>query len=456
MTPEERLAKFKMAKQKAEEEKNKHSSFPKEEVPDFKVCVLNKDTPKIIRLIGNSPLMREIPSDPLIVKRSVCIDDNGNYTTVVLSDDRDHPINKLFRTIIGKYKYNKEDKTRIYDNKGIPSFERFIHNGKDPKDCKASEKGMLPDTYYMFNCIDKTDDWCKKNKHTKLLCWDSNEKEVNGEKRTYYTYGIKSSLYNNIFDVLCTKLNRMYDQFDVVVKRLSKQLGNEWMTICNPEEKISIGNMGLNPEKVSLDYLSEEEENYEKYCLENIPFVTKPTSCGYFLSAFSKLIKQADIDFNKGEPKLYNEFVEWKAKEFEEIKKKNAEKEESEKTSEVVAESEDEEVVEVEETETVQTFDTMEDVAEEEDLPSEVEEPVVETPKKVMKVAKVAKFDPMNLIDKFPSITNMHEEDRKLIIGYDSQNDVFKYSTNDLATCPECGREIPDPWKSCVCGVRFE
>ena len=81
-------------------------------MPDFKVCVLNKDKPKIIRLVGNSPLMREVPSDPLIVKRSMCVNDDGKFVTVILSDDRDHPINKLFRTIIGKYKYDKESNTR--------------------------------------------------------------------------------------------------------------------------------------------------------------------------------------------------------------------------------------------------------------------------------------------------------------------------------------------------------
>ena len=120
MTPEEkakeRLARFQEAKKRAEEEKNSHGGYVKEDLPEFKCCVLTKEQPKVIRLIGNSPLMRQVKSDPLIVKRSMCIDDDGHYCTIILSDDRDNLINKLFRTIIGKYKYDKETFiSAIYD-----------------------------------------------------------------------------------------------------------------------------------------------------------------------------------------------------------------------------------------------------------------------------------------------------------------------------------------------------
>ena len=458
MTPEEkakeRLAKFQLAKKKADEDKASKGGFPREEIPEFKCCVLKKDKPKIIRLIGNSPLMREDPTDPLIVKRAMCLDDDGNWATIIMSDDRDHPVNKLWRTIIGKYKWDKENNTRIYDNKGKPSFERFIRNGKKLEDCDSKERGMLTDTYYLFNCIDKTDNWCKENKHTKLLCWDSKDKEIDGETRTYYTYGIKSSLYNNIFDVQCTNLNRMYDQFDVVAKRLSKQLGNDWLVVCSPEEKTKISNMGLDPNKVTMDYLTDEEEQYEKYKLEDIPFISRPTSASFVLKNFAKLINSCDLDFNTN---LYNEFVEYAEKEKQEWAKKNAENSEKNDTAESSESSSEEtyEENEVEETTVTHSFDTMETVEESSDeLPSEVEENP--TPTVAKKVVKTTTFNPMSLVDKFPAIANMKEEDRKLIIGYNAETDEFKYSTTDLAQCPECGRDIPDPWASCVCGVSFE
>ena len=97
--------------------------------------------------------------------------------------------------------------------------------------------------------------------------------------------------------------------------------------------------------------------------------------------------------------------------------------------------------------------------SDDEELPSEVEEPTPTAPiQKVAKVAKVAKFDPMSLVNKFPAIANMREEDRKLITGYNSETDKFTYSVdeNSLCLCPSCERDIPDPWASCVCGVSFE
>lgn len=462
MTPEEkakeRLLKFQQAKAKAEQAKN-HSSFPKEEVPEFKTCVLSKDKPKIIRLIGNSPLMRESVYDGLIVKRAFVKTDDDKWTTIILSDDRDNPVNKLWRTIIGKYTYDKENKTKIYANKGKPSFERFIRNGKKPEDCLASEKGMMTDTFYLFNCIDRTDSWCEENKHTKLLCWDSTTKEVDGKTVEYPTYGIKPSLYNNIFDEQCTALNRMYDEFDVVVKRLSKKLGDSWIQVFSPEEKSKISQIGLDPNKVTMNYLSEEEENYEKYKLEDIPFVSRPTSASYVNRVLSKLIQQADIDFGTN---LKEDFAEWIEKEKAEWESRKAETKETESTEDTSTEVESEEEEVTEETTSTETpsFDSMETVETEEssdELPSEVEEPTPTAPiQKVAKVAKVAKFDPMSLKSTIlPFVDKLTDEERSHIVGINDDGSI-KFD-DETALCPQCGHEISDSINSACpfCGVEF-
>lgn len=461
MTAEEkakaRLAKFQEAKKKAEEAKQ-HGDFPKEDVPDFKVCVLKKDTPKILRLVGNSPLMRESVYDPLIVKRAFVKTDDDKWTTIIMSDDRDHPVNKLWRTIIGKYKYDKENKTKIFDNKGKPSFERFIRNGKKVEDCLASEKGMMTDTFYLFNCIDRTDNWCAENKHTKLLCWDSTTKEVDGKTVEYPTYGIKPSLYNNIFDEQCTALNRMYDEFDVVVKRLSKKLGESWIQIFSPEEKSKISQIGLDPNKVTMNYLTEDEENYEKYKLEDIPFVSRPTSASYVNKVLGKLIKQADIDFGTN---LQEDFALWIEKEKKEWEAKKSETKETESTEDTSTEveSEDEEVTEETTSTETPNFDSMKTVetesSEDDELPSEVEEPTPTVTKKVVKTAKTV-FDPLSLKSEFPYIDKLRAEDLALITGYNSETSelTFKEGT-DLAECP-CGCTIGDPFQSCPkCGAVF-
>ena len=462
MTPEEkakeRLLKFQQAKAKAEQAKS-HGNFPKEEVPEFKTCVLSKDKPRIIRLIGNSPLMREEPTDPIIVKRAFVKTDDDKWTTIIMSDDRDNPVNKLWRTIIGKYTYDKENKTKIYANKGKPSFERFIRNGKKLEDCLASEKGMMTDTFYLFNCIDRTDSWCEENKHTKLLCWDSTTKEVDGKTVEYPTYGIKPSLYNNIFDEQCTALNRMYDEFDVVVKRLSKKLGDSWIQVFSPEEKSKISQIGLDPNKVTMNYLSEEEESYEKYKLEDIPFVSRPTSVGYVLRVLGKLIKACDLDFGTN---LYEEFVEYAEKEKKEWEVKKAETKETESTEDTSTEVESEDEI-TEETTSSETpsFDSMETVetesSDDEELPSEVEEPTSTAPiQKVAKVAKVAKFDPMSLKNTIlPFVDKLTDEERSHIVGVNDDGSV-KFD-DETALCPQCGHEISDSINSACpfCGVEF-
>ena len=457
MTAEEkakaRLAKLQEAKKKAEEAKN-HGDFPKEDVPEFKTCILKKDTPKIIRLVGNSPLMRESVYDPLIVKRAFVKTDDDKWTTIIMSDDRDHPVNKLWRTIIGKYKYDKENKTKNFENKGKPSFERFIRNGKKVEDCLASEKGMMTDTFYLFNCIDKTDNWCAENKHTKLLCWDSTTKEVDGKTVEYPTYGIKPSLYNNIFDEQCTALNRMYDEFDVVVKRLSKKLGESWIQIFSPEEKSKISQIGLDPNKVTMNYLTEDEENYEKYKLEDIPFISRPTSASYVNKVLGKLIKQADIDFGTN---LQSDFAEWIEKEKKEFESRKAETKETELAEDTSTEVESEDEV----TEETPSFDSMKTVETEEssddELPSEVEEPTPTAPiQKVAKVAKVAKFDPMSLKNTIlPFVDKLTDEERSHIVGLNDDGSV-KFD-DETALCPQCNHEISDSINSACpfCGVEF-
>lgn len=451
----QRLLKFQEAKKKAEQAKS-HGDFPKEDVPEFKTCILKKDTPKIIRLVGNSPLMRESVYDPLIVKRAFVKTDDDKWTTIIMSDDRDHPVNKLWRTIIGKYKYDKENNVRIYENKGKPSFERFIRNGKKPEDCLASEKGMMTDTFYLFNCIDRTDNWCAENKHTKLLCWDSTSKEVDGKTVEYPTYGIKPSLYNNIFDEQCTALNRMYDEFDVVVKRLSKKLGESWIQIFSPEEKSKISQIGLDPNKVTMNYLTEEEENYGKYPLEDIVFVSRPTSASYVNRVLPKLIKQCDIDFGTN---LQEDFALWIEKEKKEWESRKAETKETESAEDTSTEVESEEEA-VEETTSTTTFDSMKTVeieSSDDELPSEVEEPTLTAPiQKVAKVAKVAKFDPMSLKNTIlPFVDKLTDEERSHIVGLNDDGSV-KFD-DETALCPQCNHEISDSINSACpfCGVEF-
>lgn len=144
MTAEERMARFKNAKKLHDEEVKSHeySEYEKVEVPDFKYCVLTKNEPKIIRLLGASLEMSKELTDPVIVNKALCCDDEGKYVNIIYSSDPNHPMNKLMKTILGKYTWDKEKKCRIYDNANIPVFKRFTTNNKEKP--SPFEKGMIP------------------------------------------------------------------------------------------------------------------------------------------------------------------------------------------------------------------------------------------------------------------------------------------------------------------------
>jgi hypothetical protein len=233
----------------------------------------------------------------------------------------------------------------------------------------------------------------------------------------------------------------MYDQFDVVVKRLSKKLGDSWIQVFSPEEKSKISQVGLDPNKVSMEYLTDEEDAYEKYVLEDVPFVSRPTSVSYVNRVLSKLIQQADIDFGTN---LKEEFVEWAEKEKKEWAEKNKNNNSNSENTETTENEVTEETSNV--NETVETSN--------EELPTEVEEP---TPTVTKKVVKTTSFDVLALKTIFPYIDKLTDEEKKHIIGYDEASGKLKFdSSSEVCECP-CGADVEMNQHICQkCGSIFE
>lgn len=455
MTVEERKKKFEEAK-KAREMKLKEESsggFGSVDVPDFKCAVLKPNKGMIIRLIGNAVEMAEKDTDPIIVERSMIKGDDDKWFSLIWSKDENHPMLKLKKTILGKYSWDKENKCRIYENKDLTVFKRFMTNGIEGN---PYNQGMMPQKFILFNCITRGDDtWCKDNKHTKMLCWDATEKEVDGKMVSYPTYGIKPSLYKSIFDEKCTLLNRHFEDTDFYVKRLNKdtKIGDSYMMILTPEEKSAIRGEGekQNIDFLSFindDYLSDEEASYERYVLKNIPFVSMSTPVSVILSKLGKYIKEVDKTFGTNH---YEEFVEWKAKEISELKQKNENKEEDSKKESSVSTSSSN-GTSFNDMKKVETTSTDEEVVEEEnDLPTEVEEPKVVT-KKVLKKT----FDVNDYKDAIPFVEKLTDSEKSTIIGVDEDVGELKLEGTDICECPQCNATIGD-WHVCpFCGTEFD
>lgn len=457
LSREERFKRAKEARERANKERASGDWGPVE-IPEFECAVLKPNMCHVIRLLGNSLEMADKPTDPVMVERSFIKGDDGKFFGYIWSDDPDHPVRAFMRTILGKYKWDKENRCRIYDNAKIPVFQRWMTNGIEGK---RLNNGAMPQKYILFNCIDRGDNWCKEHKHSKLLCWDISEKEVNGEKKEYPVYGVKPSLYKSIFDVKCTELGVHFEDTDFVIRRYTEKTSPDnktYLVVYSPEEKSAIRNMG---EKDGVDYLSKVsseylektgEDKYELYNLKDVPFVSAPTPTSVFLAKLSKYIKEVDSVFGTHH---YDDIVLQKEKEIELLKQKKASEDASAEAENDKPEHEPEiqEKVEVRE-------EVVSDSVEDEELPTEVEDKEEETAPVVAKKKKVAqsefKITP-ELLDLFPALEEMSEDELKLITGFDSVTGELKFAEGiELAECPTCGETIPDAWKICICGQRFE
>ena len=131
MSSENRMERFKRAKEAREraEKEKANGSFGSVEVPQFQTVCLNPNKSHVIRFIGNAIEMSTEPTDPIIVNRSMVKGDDDKWFTIIWSDDMEHPMNKLKKTVLGKYKWDNELKTRIYENKDFSTFKRFMSNG---------------------------------------------------------------------------------------------------------------------------------------------------------------------------------------------------------------------------------------------------------------------------------------------------------------------------------------
>lgn len=451
MTPEERKKRYDQAVAAREASKKNQGGYPKQEVPDFKYLTIAQNTTQIFRLVGNSLETRQFPSDPVLVERSLIMGDDGNYFNCIWSHEKDWPLRKLL-TKLAKYEYNPETKKKTYINEGCPLLHKFLYNGQENN---LYGTGMAPSKFVLFNAIDRLDTWCKENKHTKMLAWGVQEKD--GKK--FYAPGISNGFYKYIWQEKCSSIAKFLDEVDFVCHRYSEKTRPNEMTnyvVYWEEEQTSIKVLG-EKDKATINYndyivkgfLSEEEENYERYNLENIPFISKPTPAGIILARLGKFLKDVD---EKYKTTIVEELTALKAKEIQEFKNNLASSSSSERATFVESKPQD--------TEEDDPFGNSSDS----DLPGVVEtQPAQETPsgkvKKVVtpKVVKKEKFViPREAYEHFGGLSELSEEEKSRITGVNYDEDKIIFSEVTDAECPACGNDIPDSFQVCgYCGARF-
>lgn len=292
---------------------------------------LEDQVEKVFRIFGMPIEFRKSGTDPKLFYHSKFINDKKDgYVNIIWDQTSDGLINEdwLLHQLItftrkkhwvkfengqknekghdGEFKY-------LYENS--ETFKRLNSNLKKNVSSNFFAPKISPKTRIAMNIIDRHDNWCLENNHSKILSskgsyWKDND---NGDPIIFWDLGIPEMLYNKILDDVVSFRHHWF--LDIVVKKNKNDLNNAYIVRDILEDK-------LNEETKSLGFsesLTEEEKNIELYDFDKMR-TFKITS---YLSLYKKLVglfKMFDAEFNQN----FTEQLEKKVEE-EQLKKNEEE-----------------------------------------------------------------------------------------------------------------------------------
>lgn len=314
VTNDDEFAAFaKRAEEEAEAQKNRLSDggFTREYDP-IKWVGLG-DKAKIIRFVGGAPADMKPgvlvkPTDAHEIFISEILDDNNKKMKLKLplhADSREHEhimwriINRVTEVKWEKGADGKTIKRFLHEYKSW--FDRVKHGGYAPTDKSYQySKGWSGQRVCIMNVIDREDNWCAENKHTKLLskritCNDSGSEYIDDGVPSY---GFCSTLSNIVgfygswerYDLQIRRTGQLNNPYDVKVATVLKKAG-----LTQELDKDKLQYVSLN------ETLTPEELEYERY---NIEKFYAPTSYQKLLSRLGNTIKSIDGDLRTN---FYNE-----------------------------------------------------------------------------------------------------------------------------------------------------
>ena len=298
---------------------------------------LDQGQAHILRLVGNppeslTPGFKAGPYDAHEIYFETIKDDNGDRMQLRLpchaEDINDEHI--MWR-IINKVKEvdwvddpaNPGKRKRIPKHEKTLVYDKITHGGFNPADPKEADsyrysKGWSGQQVTIMNVIDREDDWCKINKHTKLL----SKKVSYKDGVAYPTVGVPSYGFLSTLKKL-VKVYGSWENYDVQVVKTGQM--NTPYEVKNASYYKSVGVPEIDQSKleyISLDQsLTAEEKAYERY---DIAKFYSPTSYKNLKERLGKTIQEVDSTFNTH---FYQELVSLAEK--EEAERKAAQEEEA-------------------------------------------------------------------------------------------------------------------------------
>lgn len=448
---------FLKAQQEAEAAKNAKSggSGFTGEYEQVKYCAAPKEGHAIVRFVGNPPKENGSsyrPTDCLERCISKIKDDQGKIMYLILPPKEDmlEASHFMWRVIAavkkreyisGKPVYvnevNHPDIWAIVSKGGFKSEDGFSYTYANGWDARR----ML-----LINCIDRADNWCKENKHTKVF---SKNISISSAGAEFADMGVNSyGFLNKLIDNGSTYGS--WEKYDSYVMRIGQK--TEPFRILNAsaykKSNMKTELKGITETEfaaISLeDSLTDEEKSYERYDLEK----------HFKVSSYQKLLKRLGNSIKKIDTALgthfYDELIALAAKEKEEMafdKEAKAQAEEQNK------------IVEAQSTPVAPTpapeatsFDTM---------ASTPVQPVQEVRREVAPEAPAVEEtndEAFSLLAHFNDLSGAEKSlFRSVVMGADNVP-VATFSEIAPASlpCPKCGFSEPGSVTVCAnCGAKF-
>jgi hypothetical protein len=306
------LALEKQAQQKKEEEEAKErkrntGSFDWEDVEYF---ALEDKKYKVCRVLGLPAELREKPTDPKFVLQSEILRDNKksylkvNWPIVErdgkMVPDPDWILTRLMNKV-KEGKWQKYEDNKI-DEKGKSGkwvnfhtetsiFKRIEGNSKPNE---KYPRNFYPSMKAVANVIDRHDDWCKENKHSKSIMAGVNPYTFTNDKdedqTIYYTKLLPKQCYSEIVSHLnnCIGVKSLSD-IDIVIYKDSKADGFQKYWCFDKTDYPKYLKDETAHKLANEEPLTKEELEYELYDLDKFYGVTSYASLKRNIVAIFKL-----------------------------------------------------------------------------------------------------------------------------------------------------------------------
>lgn len=307
-------------KQKEEERKKNSGNYQKREYEAIKYVGLSKEHPTIVRFVGNFvaedlKAHRPNPTDMKFMHISKVKSDDGKNTFYLYlplrSDEpeQDHLMWKIIDTVYAKEwvkdpATNKNKPIETFKVKHPDVYEKVNKGGFTEADGKwpyMYARGWKGPEMLLINVIDRRDDWCKVNKHTKLISKNVN---VTADGKEYADFGVPAFGFFGPLTNLRNNFKMGWEKYDVVITKTGEKLD----TVTNMFNGTAFTNpaaiatnldkaMGIDPAEYKYisqePALTEEELNYARYDLDENFRVTSYRTIDKYLGKTIQLIDAA-------------------------------------------------------------------------------------------------------------------------------------------------------------------